>query len=199
MDIFIQKDKDDRDRINKEGELQELQKEIEKNQQILEENKMGDLLIWTPKDIEKPRHLRPEEKIAREKFDKTLTQKAEIKDTKCWMHTLGCKHNPIVWVREIQYDMKNDKAGINHSQVDTSQYDGPIPGFCLGHISSGAEKLAETVYFDQTPMIWGLKPKRWFVIFTDGTKQGGKCIQLDPKQIKPEITEEFIKMEGNDD
>jgi hypothetical protein len=199
MDIFIQKDKEDRDRINKEGYLKEFQKEIDKQKQILEEQKMGDLLLWTPKDIEKPRNFKPEEKIARERFNKTLTEKAEIKDTKCWMHTMGCSHNPIAWVREIQFDMKNQKAGINHSQVDTRDYDGPIPGFCLGHIATAPAQLAQAVYFDQTAMIWGLKPKRWFVIFTDGTKQGGECIQLDPKQIQPEIKEEFIQMEKDDE
>jgi hypothetical protein len=42
-------------------------------------------------------------------------------------------------------------------------------------------------------MAWGFKPDRWAVIFTDGTKQGGSALQIDPKQETPTIIEEHLK------
>lgn len=161
--------------------------------QILDEHSMGDLHLWAPKNFDRARNLTAPEKIANEKLDSLLTIKAEIKAETCWEHdALGCNRKPAYWVREVQFDMKTDsKAKQDFRQVSSADYDGPVPGFCLGHIGSAPSRLAQAVYFARPEMHWGLKPRRWFVIFTDGTKQGGECVSLDPHQIQPDFIEEF--------
>lgn len=157
----------------------------------LDEKKVGDLTYWTTPDIEKPRDLTPPEKIKREKIDATLTEKAEVRDEICWAY--GCKNKARVWAREVQFDFKSQmKHDIDHAVVSSRDYDGPIPGFCIGHVQRASE-LAERVYFSRNEMYWGLRPTRWWVIFTDGTKTGGLCTEIDPKQEMPVVTDELIK------
>ena len=136
--------------------------------------------------------LTPVEKIQRDRLDQILTCKAETRDENCWMKGLGCSHKASTWVREIQFDLKEEKANINHSALSSANYNGPIPGFCKGHIGTGPAQLAQTVYFSRSEMYWGFRPNRYFVIFTDGTKQGGPCVQIDPKQLEPIIVEEYM-------
>lgn len=160
----------------------------------LEEHRMGEMLLWAPKNHDKPRSLDAVEKIANEKLDKLLTEKSELRDETCWCN--GCPKSAAFWVREVQFDMKNDKAVAgNFRQVTSADYNSPVPGFCIGHIGSGPPELAQAVYFNRAEMNWGLKPKRWFVIFTDGTKQGGECVAIDPLQRQPEFVEEFTTKE----
>ena len=160
----------------------------------LDEYKKGDLIYWTTPGIEKDRHLTPPEKIKREKIDKDLTEKSVVRDTNCW--AFGCNHKAVSWVREVQFDFKQDlKNKIDHAVVSTRDYNGPVPGFCVGHLHNGPIQLAEKVYFSRQEMYFGLRPKRWWVIFTDGSKAGGLCQEIDPKQTMPTIKEELIRSE----
>ena len=156
----------------------------------LEERKMGNLTLWVPKGFSEGRSLTPVEKIRRDKHDTNLQEKAETRQKECWAY--GCQTRASTWVREIQFDFKTDKASINLASVDTSSYDGPVPGFCHVHAGKAVEELVQKVYNDLPPMQWGMKPTRWFVIFTDGTKTGGSCLMIDPKQLQPTIIETLV-------
>jgi hypothetical protein len=127
-------------------------------------------------------------KFAQQTLDEYLTIKSEDRQTECW--SPDCVAPPIAWVREIQFDMLGDKAGINQNIVSSRDYVGPVPGFCVKHIATGPPQLAERVYWDQTEISLGLRPRKWWVIFTDGTKQGGLCEVLNPKNLKP-ITQDL--------
>lgn len=134
-------------------------------------------------DIEKPRELTPVEKIALDKKNVILTQKAESREEECWR--ILCNRKASVWVREVGFDFKGDKAApVRHAAVSSADYPGPVPGFCTFCLGSGPQELAEAVYFDRPEIAWGVAPTRWFVSFTDGTRQGGSCIQLKEKHGK---------------
>lgn len=135
--------------------------------------------------------IKPQEKLAQEAVDELLTIKAEDRQETCWC--FGCNNKTSVWVREVQFDLKGDKSDINHAIVSSRDYPGPIPGFCFGHISVGPKELAEAVYWDKTEIYLGLRPRKWWVIFTDGTKQGGLCEVLNPKNLKPKTYDLHIK------
>lgn len=144
-----------------------------------------------PKDVEKPRELTPAEKIAFDKKHELLGEKAEVRQDTCWSY--GCDRTPAVWVREVSFDFKGDKADpVKHAAVSTADYNGPVPGFCTFCLGTAPQQLAEAVYFSRPEMQFGVVPERWFVSFTDGTRQGGRCIELNPKQLLPTIKEEFI-------
>jgi len=144
-----------------------------------------------PPDIEKPRHLTPPEKVALARKDDELQAKAESRASTCWQH--GCARRATVWVREVSFDFKGERAEpVQHAAVSSSDYPGPVPGFCAFHLGTGPAELARAVYFDRPEMIWGVRPNRWFVSFTDGTKQGGMAVEIDPAQEMPKIIEEVL-------
>lgn len=130
-------------------------------------------------------------KLAQEQVDEILTIKSENRQQTCWC--FDCNNKATVWVREVQFDLKGDKADINNAVVSSRDYPGPIPGFCFAHIASGPKELAEVVYWDRTEIYLGLRPRKWWVIFTDGTKQGGLCEVLNPKNLKPTTYDLHIK------
>lgn len=143
--------------------------------------------VWTKdKSLEKE-----SESLTRPLWDKILTIKAEDRQDECWC--FGCAHKATVWVREIQFDMKGEKGSINQEIVSTKDYQGPIPGFCFGHIAQGPAELAQAVYFDRMEMHFGLRPNKWWVIFTDGTKQGGLCSEINPRNDAPVITDIHVQ------
>lgn len=158
----------------------------------LEQIKVGQYFRIASPDVEKPRHLTAVEKIANEKLDDYLTDKAELRQEECWNY--GCQRKATVWVREVSFDFKGGKAApIQHRAVSTADYAGPVPGFCHMCLGTGPEKLAETVYFARPEMAWGVRPNRWFVSFTDGTRQGGMAIELDPTGEMPNMLLEGLK------
>jgi hypothetical protein len=160
--------------------------------EVLEEVRLPNgMFMWAPKDILKPRNLTPPEKIALERKDEVLTQKAESRQEECWSY--GCTRKATAWVREVGYDFKGEHAApAQHVAVSSADYPGPVPGFCAGHMAGGPERLAEAVYFARPEMFWGVRPTRWFVVFTDGTRRGGMAVEIDPKQEMPKIVEEVI-------
>lgn len=152
---------------------------------VVEETRLPkDRFKLANKDIEKPRDLSPQEKITFELESKILYQRANNRQSDCWMKDgFGCNHAASNWIVRVTFDFKGDKAAyIQHKAISTEDYDGPVPGFCDFCLSKGAETLAEKVYFSRPEMAWGVKPRRWFVELTDGTIIGGLCIQLDPRQ-----------------
>ena len=153
------------------------------------------MIRWQPIGVEKPRNLTPVEKIALDKKTELLTAKAEHRQETCW----SCgERKASIWVHEVGFDFKGDKAHAGqHIAISSSDYTGPVPGFCNLCLGFGPRDLAERVYFDRPEMYWGVRPNRWFVIFTDGTRQGDMIISIDPKQELPTIIEEFIS--GNND
>lgn len=134
-------------------------------------------------------------KFAQQRNDEILSIKSEHRQEDCWM--FGCSNKASIWVREIQFDLRGEKVGINQHVVSTKDYDGPIPGFCHSHLGSAPAQLAENVYWDRTEIYLGLRPLKWWVIFTDGTKQGGLCEVLNPKDLKPSTLDLHIKSSTN--
>jgi len=144
-----------------------------------------------PPGLERPRELTPPEKIALGRKDAVLTAKAESRDETCWNH--ACARRATVWVREVTFDFKGERAEpVRHAAVSSADYPGPVPGFCAFHLGTGPAELAQAVYFSRPEMQWGVRPNRWFVSFTDGTKQGGMAVEIDPKQEMPKIVEEAL-------
>lgn len=161
-------------------------------QHNLEQIRVGDFFRIASPDLEKPRHLTPVEKVALDAKDAYLTEKAESRQEECWSY--GCTRKATVWVREVGFDFKGEQAApLQHMAVSSADYPGPVPGFCTFCLGTGPEKLAETVYFARPEMIWGVRPNRWFVSFTDGTKQGGLAIELDPTGDMPNMLIEGLK------
>lgn len=159
---------------------------------ILEETRMANgMFKIAPVDVLKPRNLTPIEKMALARKDAMLTLKAETRDEFCWL----CEfRKATVWVREVGYDFKGDKAeAVQHNAISSADYPGPVPGFCAFCLGQGPSILAERVYFDRPEMYWGVRPTRWFVSFTDGTKQGNQIATIDPKGELPQIVEEHIR------
>lgn len=163
----------------------------------LEETRLANgMFMWAPKDVEKPRSLDALDKIALDKKNQLLSAKAEQRQEMCWTE---CGRKATVWVREVGFDFKGEKAApVNHVAISSADYPGPVPGFCHFCIGFGPERLAERVYFERPEMYWGVRPKRWFVSFTDSTRQGGLCIELHPDtQVLPTIIEEHISNGNN--
>ncbi len=192
MEIHVKPDKEKAEELRR-SEVAEAVEHLEKLSKVtLDERPSESGFLYVTPDIEKPRDLKPQEKIAAEKKNETLTEKAEIRQEVCWYHVMGCTHRPTVWVREVQFDYKTLGANVDHAIVSTEGYSGPIPGFCVGHLAQGPAALAQSVYFQQPEMYWGFRPSRWVVVFTDGTTSRGECVEIDPKQQMPEIVEEHI-------
>ena len=137
----------------------------------------------------------PERQKIQSQVEQILDIKSQQRQEECWCE--GCTLKPHVWVREVQFDMKGDKLGPGHHVVSTKDYDGPVPGFCFVHIAEGPAQLAEVVYWDRTEISLGLRPLKWWVIFTDGTKQGGLCEVLNPNNLKPTTQDSHIKTPTN--
>lgn len=141
------------------------------------------------KDIEKPRDLTPQEKILLDRKHKMLGEKAESREPMCWKE---CGRKATVWVREVGFDFKGEKAaGVQHVQISSADYPGPVPGFCTFCLGYGPKDLAERVYFDRPEIMWGATPTRWWVAFTDDTKQGGSCIELNERRGLPIYKESY--------
>lgn len=168
----------------------------EDKEEFAYEQNSGDSFVYTKTEIGSNQEDHSlTRKIALQKSDSLLTEKSETRQEDCWH--FGCKNKASIWVREVQFDMRGDKVGINQHVVSTRDYQGPIPGFCSAHIGVGPAQLAETVYWDRTEIYLGLRPRKWWVIFTDGTKQGGLCEVLNPKDLKPSTFDLHIKSSGN--
>lgn len=120
-----------------------------------------------------------------------LAEKAEDRQKDCWV--VDCKHKSTCWVRQVGFDFKEEKAEREgHFILDSSSYDGPVPGFCAAHINVGARELAEKVYLDQTPVKFGLELTRWVVTFTDGMSLAGLVTKLGIPKVKVHtLTESF--------
>lgn len=143
-----------------------------------------------PKDVEKPRSLTSVEKIALDSKNLFLTQKAEQREEWCWLCEI---RKATVWVHEVGFDFKGEKAAaVQHNAITSADYPGPVPGFCTFCLGDGPSVLAEKVYFDRPEMYWGVRPTRWFVSFTDGTKQGNDIRTIDIKGELPKIVEEHL-------
>jgi len=150
---------------------------------------------WASPDVLKPRDLTPTEKIALEKKDRLLTEQAEVRDPTCWK----CGRPAYIWVREVCFDFKGDRAAaVQHAAISSANYPGPVPGFCRLCVATAPTELAEAVYYDRAEMYWGVRPTRWFVVFTDGTKIGNSCLLIDPEQVMPRILEEHLGSKEED-
>lgn len=112
-------------------------------------------------------YVAPQEKVAIEKQDYVLTQKAEVRSNRCWHD--NCRGTPRVWVREIIFDLFKPGSPLTLSGVNTD-YTGPVPGFCFAHEASDVPLLTEVVYKTREEMAWGYLPSRAVVVFTDGSR-----------------------------
>lgn len=139
---------------------------------------VGGLVVVTPEDIA-TRAMTPKERIQRQRHDAQLAAKATAREEKCWRHTVGCKGKAITHVAAVEFDMKADGEPTGSAFISTNDYPGPVPGFCLACQSRGPQDLAQAVFVSRPEMQWGFKPRRWFVLFTDGTQQGGLVEEID--------------------
>lgn len=152
------------------------------------ETKEGDIYRWAPADLEKPRDLTPEEKIAFDKRMARLGAKAEHRELRCWK----CLHTAKVWVRSVDFDHKGEKAElVKHAQVSSDDYPGPVPGFCISCLVSGPRELAEAIYWDRPEIQMGVRPTRWSVLFTDGNVTAGDCVDLS-RGFEPRVVSEKV-------
>lgn len=155
--------------------------------QRLIQTRVGKFFKLEHPDLEKPRDLTPIEKFALDRKDKELTLKADWRSTICW--AWGCNRPPTDFVREVGFDFKGDKAAaLDHITISSADYPGPVPGFCIPHTYSGEPmQLVEKVYWDRPEIQWGAKPTRWWLVFTNGIKLGGSCLEIDPLQLAPDV------------
>ena len=159
------------------------------------EGKMEDLKVWTREEHLKSGITDPKEKIAREKIDEMITSKAEIRSEECWVE--GCNHSPRIWVREVQFDLSEPGSPKDIAHVSTADYTGPVPGLCLAHEKTGSEMLAQAVWMNDPAIFWGYRPKRFIVIYTDGSVTEGDCISIIPSPKSPEVKEIYTPMKEN--
>lgn len=149
------------------------------------------LMYWTEFGLgNKPASPDAPEKIANEERDKLIAEKAQIRSTQCWCW--DCDKPAAYWVKVVQFDLRHPDARVDSASVDSSDYDGPIPGFCWAHESRVSE-LAQAVYASRPEMQWGFRPTRWFAIFTDGTKVGGETLSIAPEPATPTVTDELLQ------
>lgn len=154
---------------------------------LLNEVKMGKLLSWEKPGADKDRSLLYREKVRREVIDTALGVQAQQRERKCWMHTLGCKGTAYRWIFDVGFDRKVLGATLDFAQIDTLGYEGPNPGFCIGHLNEGPAMLAEKIYWNQTLVKWGYLPTRWYARFTDGSSTRGPIRQINPKMLQPDV------------
>lgn len=154
---------------------------------LVEKRLGGDSFRIAQPDLEKPRTLTATEENRLSDKMRQLNQRADQRAETCWQ--FGCTQKCHVWVREVGFDFKGDNAHpLGHIAVSSSDYDGPVPGFCRTcRNGTGPVKLAETVYFNREEMRWGVRPNRWIVAFTDDTLEVGSCIMIDPLQLMPNM------------
>src|SRR3954465_11418867 len=91
----------------------------------MRQDKVGSVYVWS-KDgagAQTDATMTPQEKIAQEKLDDELTLKAEVRDPKCWC--AACYRPAYTWVREVQFDLRGDRAGANQAIVSSRDYSGP--------------------------------------------------------------------------
>ncbi len=151
----------------------------------LTEAPMGSMLLWMPTNY-KQRRLNAENRKFLEIYYGLLAQAGESRDMTCWAY--DCHQPAQAWVFDVRFSLLEDPDRA----VSRADYHGPIPGFCRSHCATAPAQLAEKVYFDRPEMQWGFKPKFWWVIFSDGTKTGGKCLEIDPKQLQPNVRLESV-------
>lgn len=149
--------------------------------------------MWLPPNYGKDRQLSLEESRALKEHRQKLAQAAEIRQDFCWMRdATGCQNRPHIWVREVFFDSKDDGVPTNFVEVSSKNLQGPVPGFCptcINHCSL----LAERVYFSHPAVYWGVRPRRWFVSFTDGSKQGGPIGVIDPNPKSPHYLADTVR------
>lgn len=116
-------------------------------------------------------------------YNMMLNEKALFRETEC--RVLGCNKAPQVWVREVGFG-----SDITDIVVSSADYQGPVPGFCIGHLATGPADLARDVYYSRPEMMWGLTPENWFVSFTDGSMHRGLCEAI-KLRIESHVVDEF--------
>lgn len=159
--------------------------------QVVKEQSKGGLRYWTKdgllsKDVSDD----AKDTIKKDKKADALTEKAELRQEECWCW--NCTNKASVWVREVQFDLKHVDARRDYAVVSSADYPGPVPGFCIGHVATGPEQLAETVYKSRAEMAWGFRPSRWWVVFTDGTSAGGDCIAIELSLPQLKVVDECV-------
>jgi hypothetical protein len=174
------------------AEKTEIENEHKSKQIVRNEMDMGKLKMWVPDNYDKDRHLSSNERKSLDAVQGILTLKSEIREDKCWMHTLGCTHDASVWVHEVGFDLKEMKARLDFAQASSADMTGATPGFCNFHMAEGPAMLAQAVYQNNILVQWGYLPKRWFVKFTDGTSQRGPIKQINPTMAQPMVSEEQV-------
>lgn len=141
------------------------------------------LKLWMPPGAEKHRQLTREEQAFRDALDNHLDHSP--RDSHCWMYTATkCPHPPKVWVHEVQFDYKEDSASHNFAQMTSARLSGSRPGFCRGCIRF-ANMLAEKVFLVDPATEWGMRPRRWHVVFSDGSVESGLVGELVPDLPAP--------------
>lgn len=181
MDIHVQKDSEQRADFVRQEIAEIIEAERPKGAFEGVETKIetvNGLTTITPVDVA-TRQMTPAEKLQRQRQDALLAAKAVVRDTMCWRSSVGCKGRAMTHVAAVEFDLKAPNEPRGHAFIDTSDYPGAVPGFCVGCIGTGPQDLAQAVFMSRPEMQWGFKPTRWFVLFTDGSSQGGDVKEID--------------------
>ncbi len=137
---------------------------------------MTDPTIVSHVDATKDIELAPKHKLAHDRYNVELAEKAQVRQQTCWMlDATGCKGSPVVHVREVGFDLRAPDSSVKVAMISSKDMTGPVPGFCSGCLASGPSMLAEAVYNMRPGMRFGFKPTRWFIRFTDGSSRAAPC------------------------
>ena len=140
---------------------------------------MTDPTIVSHVDATKDVELAPKHKLAHDRYNVELAEKAQIRQAHCWMRdATGCKGAPIVHVQEVGFDLRAPDSSVKVAMISSKDMTGPVPGFCAGCLASAPPMLAEAIYVTRPEMRFGFKPTRWFIRFTDGSGRAGSCSSI---------------------
>jgi len=141
---------------------------------------MSEPHLVIPEEATRDVEVSPAHKLAHDRMNRELASAAMNRQQHCWMREArNCQGTPILHVQEVGFDMRDRDAKSRVALLSSKDLKGPVPGFCVGCVATAPAMLAEAVYSSRREMRFGLKPKRWFVRFTDGTSQVGECKEFD--------------------
>lgn len=137
---------------------------------------MSEPYLILPEEAAQDVEVSPAHKLAHDRLYRQLAGAAMGRQEHCWMREArGCQGTPILHVQEVGLDMREQGARSRVALLSSKDLKGPVPGFCVGCMATAPAMLAEAVYSMRRETQFGVKPRRWFIRFTDGTSQVGEC------------------------
>ncbi len=124
-----------------------------------------------------------------EHSNRILAEMADDRDPGCIL----CRRKARTWVRGVAFEFSKNKM----LEFGPQDFPGPLPGLCLAHEVVGSEDLAKGVYMTQ-PSAQMMKPTKWRVSFTDGSKIEGHILSIVPEGLMVEVQESYAPGQDQD-